>query len=643
MGLCMLIAYAWGLMAALIWMVGPAGGGGYWKDMALHALAIGFVMTMVIAHVCMIVPSITRRPMPFHPVLKLDLALVQAGLVLRLLGTIQSLTGLWQSGDLVSILGLLSLMASVFLLTVRSEGVLERKRYLRMHGASASSSPSERPLAWSGWLPDRHRKAVMGVSTAVTALILLAFSLIAVGLPGGLASPLGGAQSEANAGAGQKAAATGSGAMVVPTGRTRRVDVRVSGMSFSPSTIRVNAGDRLVVDFSNTGDQRHDLVFASGQGTGVLPHGGHARVDLGVITASTGGWCSLPGHRQMGMVLTITAAGGAARTAGQSWEPVGNAAVPIAAQAKKFAGSVQPFDAGLPALKPAPDGLRSCTLVIRECREPLAPGLTRMVWSYDDGDDPRGGKGDTRPMSPGPVLRGRVGDTFHMTIRNEGSMSHSIDFHAGPALPERMMRPIEPGQSLEYTFKADHAGIWMYHCSSEPMALHIANGMFGAVVVDDGTLPAVDAEYVLTQSELYLGGDGDGADPGKLAAMRPDLMAFNGRPYQYDAHPLTAPAGGRVRLWLLNAGPNLPLSFHLIGAQFDTVWSEGRYLITQPGRTDAQLAAPATGSPASKALALQPAQGGFVEVTIAQPGRYPFTNHIMSLGEQGAHGVLSVR
>src|SRR5690606_40913408 len=78
-------------------------------------------------------------------------------------------------------------------------------------------------------------------------------------------------------------------------------------------------------------------------------------------------------------------------------------------------------------------------------------------------------------------------------------MGHGIDFHAGANAPDQVMRTIDPGERLTYRFRADHAGAWLYHCSTMPMTQHIANGMYGAVVIDPPDLPAVDREYLLVQ------------------------------------------------------------------------------------------------------------------------------------------------
>ena len=113
-------------------------------------------------------------------------------------------------------------------------------------------------------------------------------------------------------------------------------------------------------------------------------------------------------------------------------------------------------------------------------------------------------------------------------------------------------------------------------------------------------------------------------------------MVFNGIANGYDTHPLTAKVGERVRFWVLDNGPNLPSSFHIVGSQFDTVYSEGAYLLKN-GRD-----AFGSESGGSQALGLQPAQGGFVEAVFPEAGRYPMVTHAMADAERGAHGFVQV-
>ena len=173
----------------------------------------------------------------------------------------------------------------------------------------------------------------------------------------------------------------------------------------------------------------------------------------------------------------------------------------------------------------------------------------------------------------------------------------------------------------------------MYHCSTMPMSAHIANGMFGAVVIEPPDLPAVDQSFVLVQSEQYYGPLGGPVDVDKVQAEEPDAVVFNGYANQYDHDPIQVSAGDHLRIWVLDAGPNRATAFHVVGGQFTTTWAEGSYLLRDAG---------ADGTGGAQALALAPAQGGFVELTLTEPGHYPFVSHVMVDAERGAHGLLSV-
>jgi nitrite reductase (NO-forming) len=424
-------------------------------------------------------------------------------------------------------------------------------------------------------------------------------------------------------------------------------------MRFSPDVVEVPAGDRLVVELVNADDQVHDLVLENGAGSGRLPAGERTRLDVGVVQADLDGWCSVAGHRLMGMTLRVVATGpGAAPPAGEEGHDpslhdpslhdpslhdpaaAASAAQDVDLMAEPSGGWTAP-DAVLPraatsgtdargtTTEPDPDGtgrLHRVTLRVTETVAEVAPGVRQTRWTF-------GG------TAPGPVLRGQVGDTFVVTLENDGSIGHSVDFHAGALAPDGPMRTIGPGERLTYTFRADRSGIWMYHCSTMPMSLHIANGMFGAVVVDPPDLAPVDHELLLVQSELYLGAQGADADPARLATQQPDLVVFNGYANAYRYAPLRVRTGERVRVWVLDAGPNRPSSFHVVGGQFDTVYSEGAYLLRDGGPT---------GTGGAQALALQPAQGGFVELELPEAGHYSAVTHVMGDAEKGAQATIEV-
>ena len=416
---------------------------------------------------------------------------------------------------------------------------------------------------------------------------------------------------------------------VSPTGNTVNATIKVEGLRFVPDTVDVTPGDRLVITLDNTADQVHDLVLATGQTTGRIAARAKGTLDAGIVAGPIEGWCSIAGHRAQGMVFHVTAggasAGGHQHGGGQSNHTgSGNDAVPD--YSARLPADFKAFDAALPPAPASPDGgpmTHRHTFTVKEQVMQVGAGVTQRRLTFNG-------------QVPGPVLRGKVGDTFEITLVNDGTMSHSLDFHAGITPPDKAMRSINPGESLVYTFKAQHSGIWLYHCSTSPMSLHLAAGMHGAVIIDPPGLPAVDREYAIVASEVYLGPEGGEPNTDKIAAKTPDLMTFNGVAFQYHQQPLKAKVGERVRFWVMAAGPSLPTPFHVVGLQFDQVFFEGAWTLGGP----CQIGNAWSGG--SQALGLQPAQGGFVECVASEPGHYVFVSHSFADMEKGAHGVLEV-
>ncbi|TFD66329.1 multicopper oxidase domain-containing protein [Cryobacterium ruanii] len=407
------------------------------------------------------------------------------------------------------------------------------------------------------------------------------------------------------------------------TGHTTMVDVTMIDTRFSPDTIDVPVGDTLVLTLTNNDGMLHDLVFDSGVDSGSVDPQTTMTVDVGLIDADLSGWCSLGGHRLLGMVLTVNAIGAHPSAAADSQADAmhSDASVSAADDIDPMREPESDFVARDARLAPAAStAVHRSTMTVSNTESEVAPGVTQMLWTYNK-------------TAPGPTLRGTVGDVFEITFVNAGTIGHSLDFHAGSLAPDKPMQTIDPGEELTYRFTATRSGIWMYHCSTMPMSAHIANGMFGAVIIDPPGLAAVDQEYVLIQSEFYLGQQGEEGDAEKVQTQSPDLLTFNGYANQYVAAPLTATVGEKVRVWLLDAGPNSSSSFHVVGGQFDTVFSEGEYLLRGGG---------STGTGGAQTLPLAPAQGGFVELTFTEAGTYPFVSHVMSDAEKGARGLILV-
>ncbi|GAA1733234.1 multicopper oxidase domain-containing protein [Nonomuraea bangladeshensis] len=395
---------------------------------------------------------------------------------------------------------------------------------------------------------------------------------------------------------------------------SRTVEVTLSGMSVRPAVIEAPLGTVLTLRITNADAQRHDLRMETGERTPALAPGQSATLKLAALGAAVDGWCTVAGHRAAGMTMRIVPTGTSAHAAGHAGaHPSGPARLDLAAP---MSPGWKPYDA---SLRPAPGGTEHHVEIRADDRavQEVAPGVRQRVWTFNG-------------TMPGPVLRGKVGDVFVVTFVNGGTMGHGIDFHAGATAPDGPMRTIQPGERLTYRFRAEFAGAWLYHCSTMPMTQHIANGMYGAVVIDPPGLPPVDREYLLVQGELHLGEPGSEAQVAKLRAGEPDGWMFNGAAAGYDHAPLRAEAGERVRLWAVAAGPSSGTSLHVVGAPFDTVYKEGAYALRSGDPGGAQT------------LDLAPAQGGFAELVFPEPGRYPVVDHTMRRAEAGAHGLFEV-
>lgn len=421
---------------------------------------------------------------------------------------------------------------------------------------------------------------------------------------------------------------------VVPTGETVRVDVSARGMAFFPDRVSVRAGDRLVLTITNDdASNTHDLSVA-GERTPRLAPGESAELDVGVVSGPLEGLCTIAGHAAMGMTFAVVVEEGSDGGASpgseghHSAEGDGPASFIPPRAGAELGHSVDPVLAPLGS-PPGDRTVHEITLTVTEVPLEVAPGQWQTRWTFNGG-----------PV--GPTLHGRVGDVFEVTLVNDGTTGHSVDFHAGTLAPDQPMRTIQPGESLAYRFSAERAGAWMYHCATEPMSTHISAGMHGAVVIEPDGLPEVDRSYLLVQSEVYLANDARGpedaeeVDGAKVLAQTPDRVVFNGMANQYDQYPFTAEVGERVRLWMVNAGPNRPSSLHVVGGQFDTSYLEGAYQLVHG------VDAFGNRGNGSQALALQPAQGGFVELVFPEAGHYPVVSHVMGDAEKGAHGIMEV-
>jgi nitrite reductase (NO-forming) len=309
-----------------------------------------------------------------------------------------------------------------------------------------------------------------------------------------------------------------------------------------------------------------------------------------------------------GMTATTTGTGAMTSYAGAS-----------PANADALAAAHKAFPAALPAVPPG--AVADVNLVLKDITVEIAPGVKYAAWAWAGG-------------APGPVIHVRQGQLVKITLTNSGAIPHSVDFHAARVAPDKAFTDVMPGKSVSYTFRANDPGVFMYHCGTKPVLMHIANGMYGAIVVEPpaGVLPKVDKNYVLVASEWYLSSDGLKTpaqfNMDKAHARAPDWMTFNGYAGQYVKHPLTAKPGETVRFWVVDAGPSLDTDFHIVGTLLDRAWVDSG-LTNKPLENVQTVAVPAGG-------------GGVFDVKIDEPGLYPFVSHAFAAVDQGQVGLLNV-
>jgi nitrite reductase (NO-forming) len=392
------------------------------------------------------------------------------------------------------------------------------------------------------------------------------------------------------------------------------VDVSLTEFAVTPATLEVSAGQPVTLVVTNDGAMVHDLKVGGTAGTAMLDPGASETIEIGSFDADAEAWCTIAGHKESGMVMAITVTGakGATATPAAATGPAVTGATidPKAEPAEDWA----PYD---PTLAPAPGGTtHNIEMRAIETEVEVAPGVTQLMWTFD-------GK------VPGTILRGKVGDIFNVTLVNDGKIEHSIDFHASKVAWNDEMRSIKPGEKIIYQYQAKFAGAFMYHCGTAPALHHIGNGMYGAIIIDPPELAPVDHEFVVVQSELYLGANGKEGDLTKMTNEAWDAVVFNGYWNQYKFAPIRVEPNQRVRLWVIDDGPSENSAFHIVGTIFDTVWKEGSYLL----RPDARQGG-------SQVLDLQPAQGGFVEFSFDEAGLYPMVTHKFANVGKGALGLF---
>jgi len=397
--------------------------------------------------------------------------------------------------------------------------------------------------------------------------------------------------------------------------------------------LKANPGDTVKVTLISGEGAVHNIVFDvfNTRSADVVGQGNSVVMEFTPDQEGTFAYfCDIPGHREAGMEGKFIVGSGvssAASGASDSYTSSGtteNVSVSTGPADQNAVDIVRdPADVPAPIGNRGPQTLR-VDLETVELSGQLADGATFKYWTFD-------GK------VPGPFIRVRVGDTVEVHLKNlpDSSMAHSVDFHAvtGPG-GGAVATQTQPGGETMFTFKALNPGLYVYHCATPMVAHHIANGMYGLILVEpEGGLPRVDREFYVMQGELYtaqpFGATGALTDDTvKLLNENPEYFVFNGASMALasDAHALRANVGETVRIYFGVGGPNFTSSFHVIGEIFDRVYDQAS--LTSAPLTDVQT------------TLVPPGGATMVEFKLDVPGRYILVDHALSRMQRGLAGYL---
>ena len=398
--------------------------------------------------------------------------------------------------------------------------------------------------------------------------------------------------------------------------------------------IRGNVGDTIEVTVSSGEGAEHDLVF---EGLGVQSpkftgKSGPVKVSLKLTKSGRFTYfCSIPGHRQIGMEGVLEVTGPADASAAKPATKVmgaAPAATPVAAGIAPAAANAVSISQD-PNAVPKALGTRAPQFVkyaieTVELEGRLDDGTTFTYWTFGR-------------KVPGPMLRVKEGDTVEVALTNNANSKavHSIDLHAVTGgLGGGESTQVAPGQTKTITFKALNPGLYVYHCATPSVAHHISAGMYGLILVEPRAgLPKVDKEFYVMQGDLYtnhpFGTKGHHEySPERAADELPTYYTFNGSVGALTKeHRMAAKVGETVRVYFGVGGPNKVSSFHVIGEILDRVYSEGA---TNTVKQNVQTT-------------LVPAGGAtIVEFQVQYPGKYLLVDHSLSRAGKGLVGALEV-
>lgn len=262
-------------------------------------------------------------------------------------------------------------------------------------------------------------------------------------------------------------------------------------------------------------------------------------------------------------------------------------------------------------------------LIAKETTVPLDnQGNTVAAWTFNG-------------QVPGPVIRATEGDTIEFTLKNDAAnkKSHSIDMHSARSDVLTDFASIKPGETKTFSYVPEHPGVFFYHCGSDPMIQHIARGMFGVVIIDPkdpNAMPKADREYVLIEHQMFENPE----DVDSMMANKWKRNAFNAVPFQYDpvhdehaTQTLEAKPGERVRVYMVNAGPNEFSGFHPIAGIWDRVYPSGNPKNLMVGMQNYTLA---------------PGDAATFDLISPKEGAYALVDHSMRAALTGGIAVLMI-
>ena len=397
-------------------------------------------------------------------------------------------------------------------------------------------------------------------------------------------------------------------------------------------TLSAYVGDVVRITLTSGEGVEHNISFPdfNSTSTNVVGKGSSASIEFKV---DKGGnflyFCTVPGHRQAGMEGKFEVAGEtlAAAPASAVEGSYTGATGPIVVSGPSTTGADivrDPTDLPAPLAKREPETVR-IDLEAVEIEGQLADGTTYTYWTFNS-------------HVPGPFFRVRVGDTIEVHMKNltNSTMPHSVDFHAvtGPGGGATMTQTT-PGEETTFTAKALNPGLYVYHCATPMVAQHIANGMYGLILVEpEEGLPLVDREFYVMQGEVYtneaFGSTGHLTENVQaLLNEDPEYLVFNGAVGALtEQKPLKANVGESVRIFFGVGGPNFTSSFHVIGEIFDRVYEQAS--LTSPALTNVQT------------TTVPPGGATMVEFGLEVPGRYILVDHALARLQRGLAGFLVV-